>query len=95
MRIEILPKEINMDNAVNTMKEQLTAVDSNVVELEVNKDAGWLQHAIAYEAKNDEDKVTSYLIKKENSILKLTIFSIKDTSHEDAFLKMAETIETN
>ncbi|MBS4193787.1 hypothetical protein [Lederbergia citri] len=92
MRIEILPSETNMDDAVATMKEQLTAVNSEVTQLEA-KDSQWLENAHIYQAEKDGEIVTAYLLKKDDLLLKLTVFTTKDENYLDPFLKMAETIE--
>ncbi|MCJ8006068.1 hypothetical protein ACFFF5_04950 [Lederbergia wuyishanensis] len=92
MRIEILPSETNMDDAVSTIKEQLTAVNSEVTQLEV-KNSPWLENAHIYQAEKDVELVTAYLLEKDNLILKLTVFTTKEQNYLDPFLKMAETIE--
>ncbi|MBW8348735.1 hypothetical protein K0H71_04615 [Bacillus sp. IITD106] len=92
MRIEILPPETNMDDAVATIKEQLTAVNSEVTQLEA-KNAQWLENAQIYQAEKDDDIVTAYLLKKDDLLLKLTVFTTKEQNYLDPFLKMAETIE--
>lgn len=92
MRIEILPSETNMDDAVSTIKEQLTAVNSEVTQLEV-KNSPWLANAHIYQAEKDDEVVTAYLLEKDNLIIKLTVFTTKEQNYLDPFLKMAETIE--
>ncbi|MBS4198753.1 hypothetical protein KHA93_03695 [Bacillus sp. FJAT-49732] len=92
MRIEILPSETDMDDSVSTIKEQLTAVNSEVTQLQV-KHSKWLENAHIYQAEKDDEVVTAYLLKKDDQILKLTIFTTKELNYLDPFLKMAETIE--
>lgn len=92
MRIEILPSETDIDDAVSTIKEQLTAVNSEVTQLQV-KNSKWLENAHIYQAKKDDEVVTAYLLKKDDLILKLTIFTTIDQNYLDPFLKMAETLE--
>lgn len=94
MRIEMLPGEISMEDAVSTSKEQLASVNADVEKIEVVPGHEWLKGAQMFSTKNDEGQVKAYLIEKDGWILKLTIFS-KDDQQEDAFLKMAETIEKN
>ncbi|HEY4552294.1 MAG TPA: hypothetical protein VIG80_03805 [Bacillaceae bacterium] len=93
MRIELLPSEISLEEAVTTAKEQLEAVDSKVEKGSAPEGHTWLSEAEIYTAQNGKDRVTAYLVKKEDWLLKLTVFTKLEDSHEDAFVKMAETIE--
>ncbi|CAM4049594.1 hypothetical protein [Lederbergia lenta] len=93
MRIELLPSETNMDDAINTVKEQLSAVSKTVNEVNTNDKYDWLKNASAYESENAEEKVSAYLIKQDDWVLKLTIFTKLKEDLEDPFFKMAETIQ--
>lgn len=93
MRIEVLPGETNLDEAITTIKEQLKTVNDTVSELDIKEGYNWLNDAKIFEAENKEDKISAYLFKKDGSLIKLMIFSKVSEDHEDPFLKMAETIE--
>lgn len=92
MRIELLPKEANMDDEIETVKSQLESVSSDIKD---SKPDGhdWLKDSAGFSANNGNDKVTAYLIPQENWLLKLTIFTPANKDAEDPFLKMAETIK--
>lgn len=90
MRIQLLPKNNQIDDAVNTMKEQLKAVNDEV--LEVTEKADWLEEAYVYKSHNNEDLVIGVLIEHDQFLLKLTIFTKLEKDFTDPFLKMAETI---
>ncbi|WP_062104441.1 membrane lipoprotein lipid attachment site-containing protein [Bacillus niameyensis] len=92
MRIQLLPKDISIEDAVATMKEQLTAVSDNVVEIENND--GWLKDSHMYQSKNEEDLVTGIIKENTDFILKLTIFTKLNTDYSDPLLKMGETIDS-
>lgn len=93
MRIEMLPAEISMDDAVETIKEQLKTVNPEVEEVTDVAGHDWLKESKVFVSKKDGEQVNGYLIPKENWTLKLTIFQKEDRTYEEAFLKMAETIE--
>ncbi|MBS4217947.1 hypothetical protein KHA96_06375 [Bacillus sp. FJAT-49711] len=93
MRIELLPNESNIDEAVQTIKDQLTAVNSNVKQLKAEDSQKWLENAHIFQAENNEERVTAYIINKGDFILKLSIFTKIEDNYIDPFLKMAETIE--
>lgn len=95
MRIEILPSGTQKEDAITTIKEQLKTVNETVNELEIKEGYSWLNDAVILESKNNEDKISAYLFEKDNSLVKLMIFSKVNEDHEDPFLKMAETIELN
>ncbi|RST75316.1 hypothetical protein D4T97_008690 [Siminovitchia acidinfaciens] len=92
MRIELLPKDANLDNEIETVKSQLESVSSDIKE---SKPEGheWLKDAAGFTADNGNDRVSAYLIPQSEWLLKLTIFTPVKESAEDPFLKMAETIE--
>lgn len=93
MRIELLPPNTSIDDAVNTVKDQLTAVDNNV--MNVKSDEAWLANAHIYQAKNQTDEVTACLIYANDFLLKLTVFTKIENNHLEPFFKMAETIKAN
>ncbi|MBS4207810.1 hypothetical protein [Bacillus sp. FJAT-50079] len=93
MRIEILPKDVNVEDAIETIKGQLSAVSENVEKITSHGDSDWLSEASIFEANNDEDKVSAYFIPKQDYFVKLTIFSKVNDDYKDPFLKMAETLE--
>lgn len=93
MRIELLPSDTALESAAADAQEQLKAVNNNVQKNDALKKDDWLQKAEVYSAENDTDKVTAVLVPQEQGILKLSIFTKKDGSQLEPFLKMAQTIE--
>lgn len=93
MRIELLPVETNMEDAIHTIKEQLTAVSNEVNEVQTKDRSDWLKNAYIYKTENKEESVSAFLIKQNDWLLKLTIFTTLNEDFEDPFLKMAETIQ--
>ncbi|MFK4998096.1 hypothetical protein ACI2OX_14250 [Bacillus sp. N9] len=93
MRIEILPKDINAEVEIETIKAQLSTVNENVEEITTHSDSDWLSEASMFAVENGEDKVSSYFIPRQDHYVKLTIFSKVNDDYEEPFLKMAETLE--
>lgn len=92
MRIELLPKDANLEDEIRTAKSQLESVSSDIKEAKPEGHE-WLNDASAFTADNGEDKVSAYLVPQNDWLLKLTIFTTAKESTEDPFLKMAETID--
>ncbi len=93
MRIEILPADSDMEQLKENTKAQLGAVNGDIKDLQASNDQQWLADASIMQAENTSDQVTAYIVKKDDSIVKMTIFSKKDADYNDAFVKMAETIK--
>jgi hypothetical protein len=91
MRIELLSKDVNWDTTVQTAVEQLQAVSSEVTELPPPKEE-FFENSKVYEAKENEDVITSYLVKNSEGVIKLTLFTKDTADYRDSFIKMAETI---
>lgn len=93
MRIEILPAESDLYTESQTMKDQLEAVGSRAEDYSKTDDSKQLSADKAYQASNGNEKVSGFLISKEDSIIKLTIFNPDTGKHtEDPFISMANTI---
>ncbi|MDQ0214840.1 hypothetical protein J2S13_001237 [Oikeobacillus pervagus] len=92
MRIELIGKDHDWQQVVQTSKEQLAAVNQKIETVQAPTE-GWLKDAEIYNAKNTEDSVSAYLIPSDKTALKITVFDDINGSQLDAFLKMAETIQ--
>ncbi|MFE8703558.1 hypothetical protein ACFYKX_23620 [Cytobacillus sp. FJAT-54145] len=91
MRIELLPQEVEWNSIEETTKAQLNAVSSEIKTVE-SPDSDFFKESTVLEAAGSGDVVTSYLVKSSENPIKLTVFSKENEDHQDAFLKMAETI---
>lgn len=91
MRIELLPADANWEAVLENTKAQLSAVNQEIIEIEVPEDP-FFKGASALEATAENDTVTAYLIKGENQLLKLTLFTKETADHKQAFIEMAKTI---
>ena len=92
MRISILPADSDMNSLKENTTEQLQVVNETVQTL-TPPDDEFLQNAIIMEASNNGEIVTSYLIKKQESIIKLTLFTTEQTDYRDALIQMAKTLK--
>ncbi|MFD1705715.1 hypothetical protein ACFSCZ_03000 [Siminovitchia sediminis] len=92
MRIELLPKDANIEQETETVKSQLESVSSDIKKT-LPDHHDWLKNASGFTAENDQDRVSAYLIPQGNDLLKLTIFTPSQQQAEDPFLAMAKTIE--
>lgn len=91
MRIELIPDDVNWDTTAQTAVEQLQAVSSEVTELTPPK-LEFFENSKVYEAKENGDVITSYLVKNSEGVIKLTSFTKDTADYRDSFIKMAETI---
>ncbi len=91
MRIEILPKDVDWDSTEQTAVEQLQAVASEVNEIKP-PELEFFADCKVYEARVNEEVITSYLVKNNEGVIKLTSFSKESLDYRDSFIKMAETI---
>ncbi|WP_026583108.1 hypothetical protein [Bacillus sp. J33] len=91
MRIELLPDDADWKMAEENTKAQLSAVSEDVQSGEAPADE-FYKDATVWKAEQNGEKVSSYLIKKDDLSLKLTLFNKEDADHEEAFLQMAKTI---
>lgn len=91
MRIELLPQEVDWNSIEETTKAQLNAVSNEIKTVE-SPDSDFFKESTALEVTGGDDVVTSYLVKNSENPIKLTVFSKENEDHQDAFLKMAETI---
>lgn len=91
MRIQLLPRNTDMNEAIATMKEQLATVSDNVVE---GASLTEWDDAIVFQADNGEDLVIGILKKHEEFIIKLTIFTKVNDNYKDPFIKMGQTIDS-
>lgn len=91
MRIELLPDDAEWSMIEENMKAQLAVVNDDVQTSEAPEDE-FYKEATFMTAKQDNEKVSAYLIKNDKLFLKLTLFTKEDQDHEDAFLQMAKTI---
>ncbi|GLB60415.1 hypothetical protein [Cytobacillus sp. NCCP-133] len=91
MRIELLPEDADWNMIEENTKSQLAAVSKDVQTGEAPADE-FFQDATVMRAEQNSEKVTAYLIKKEDLALKLTLFNKANDDHEEAFLQMAKTI---
>jgi hypothetical protein len=92
MRISILPADSDINSLKENTTAQLHAVNETVQTLTPPADE-FLQNAIIMEASNNGEVVTSYLIQKPESIIKLTLFTTEQMDYRDAFIQMAKTIK--
>lgn len=92
MRISVLPADSDIDSLKENATAQLQVVNENVQTL-TPPDDEFLQNATIMEASNNGEVVTSYLIEKQESIIKLTLFTTEQTDYRDAFIQMAKTIK--
>ncbi|MDQ0270685.1 hypothetical protein [Cytobacillus purgationiresistens] len=94
MRIELLPEDIDWAKVEENTKVQLESVNKEITTPELPK-YPFYQDATVMEASDDGDTVTSLLIKNEQTQVKLTIFTDEnEKDYKDAFIKMAQTIES-
>lgn len=94
MRIELLPADADWESVLGNTKAQLGAVNQEITEVEVPKDP-FFSGASALAATAENETVTAYLIKGENQLLKLTLFTKETENHTQAFIEMAKTIISN
>ena len=89
MRIELLDSP-DWNTLENNVPLELEYFQSDIV----NPDDDQLQidSAKIYEASNDEERVTIYLIQSEEMPLKLTMFTPAGQDYREAFVQMAKTI---
>ncbi|MCQ6275076.1 hypothetical protein JMM81_08895 [Bacillus sp. V3B] len=93
MRISILPPDSDMELLKENTTAQLQVVNETVQTVTPPNEA-FLQNAIIMEASNDDGEVvTAYLIKNQESIIKLSLFTTEQLDHRDAFIQMAKTIK--
>jgi hypothetical protein len=91
MRIELLPGDAEWKLLQENTEAQLAAVNPEVREVKVPEDP-FFKDAWAMETKAGTEIVTSYLIKNEDQLLKLTLFTKENADHKEAFLKMGKSI---
>jgi hypothetical protein len=92
MRISVLPSDSDLESLKENTTAQLQAVSENVQTLTPPNDE-FLQGATIMEATNNGEVLTAYLIKKQESIIKLLLFTNEQEDHRDAFIQMAKTIK--
>ncbi|WP_285766418.1 hypothetical protein [Peribacillus sp. SI8-4] len=87
MRIELLTGDVDWDEAERNVQVQLKSLTGTITDpgLDIGNGTG-------FEVKNEDEVITSILIKNVNEPLRLTLFTKKDKDYRDAFLKMAQTI---
>ncbi|MFD9624528.1 hypothetical protein [Peribacillus muralis] len=86
MRIELLPEDVDWDEAEETVQAQLKSVSETI------KDPGLeVENGTGFEVENEDEVLTSILIKGKEPV-RLTMFTKKDQDYRDAFLKMAQTL---
>lgn len=93
MRIEMLDDSINIDELIDSTKNQL-AVVSNVVTFDETSANVEIDEAIKLEANSDDQIATSYIYKGEIP-WKITMYTSASADYRDAFLEMAKTITIN
>ncbi|SHT47396.1 Uncharacterised protein [Mycobacteroides abscessus subsp. abscessus] len=91
MRVELLPKDVDWDSTEQTAVEQLQAVASEVNEINP-PELEFFANSKVYEARINEEVITSYLVKNNEGVIKLTSFTKESLDYRDSFIKMAETI---
>ncbi|TYR80857.1 hypothetical protein FZC66_10895 [Priestia megaterium] len=96
MRIEILPKDTKWPELKSQTKEMLKAGFNTVSEADSSTLSSKLNIDASFIASNNKMKGQSLLIKaiENRPAMRLTIFTPKETEGLDAFLEMANTIET-
>ncbi|MBP1915608.1 hypothetical protein [Lederbergia galactosidilytica] len=92
MRIELLPKDTVMDEAISTIKEQLTSINGTIRETPSENRGDWLKNANVYQTQNNEELIIGLLKEDKDYVLKLTIFTRIKQDYANVFLNMAETI---
>lgn len=91
MRVELLTEDVDWKATEQTAVEQLQAVATKVNEVTPPK-LDFFANSKVYEAKINGEVITSYLVKNNEGIIKLTSFTKDSDDHRDSFIKMAETI---
>ena len=96
MRIETFaPGEIDFAFAADTLEQTLQAVnpEGEVTESDVIDPADYA-NAEALEVQTENGKVTGVVYEKAGSIVRLTVYDTAEANATDAFITMAETIQT-
>jgi hypothetical protein len=93
MRIELLEDSLDFSQEEESMKSHLKAISSDVVQPE--EEYFKLENSVAYQASNEEETVTTVLIKDPVNPLKLTMFTKQGQDHKQTFMEMAKTIQRN
>ncbi|WP_394232704.1 hypothetical protein [Niallia oryzisoli] len=92
MRIELLSPNTDITSLKENTTAQLKVVNEDVKNIAPPAD-DMLKDATVLEASKDGEIVTAYLIKQEEAIVKLTLFTTEQSDHRDALLQMAKTIK--
>ncbi|WML49438.1 hypothetical protein RCG23_05330 [Neobacillus sp. PS3-34] len=91
MRIEAMPADADKQVIKDTMLGELSAVSTDVKELQLPNDE-LFTNGIGLEASKNEDTIISYYINTNDLKVKLTMHTKINADHRDAFLQMAKTI---
>lgn len=92
MRIELMQKTQNWDTFKQSAFDQLKAINDEVKTISP-PNTSTFKNATAYRTSTQDAVVTAYVIPSSTQPIKITIYDDKDSSHSDAFLKMADTIQ--
>lgn len=88
MRIELLPEDTDLAETEEYMKTFLSSITDSISKPELD-----IENGVSYEGvTQDNEVVTSVLLKNEKSPVLLTMFTTKEDDYRDAFLEMAKTI---
>ncbi|WP_163103339.1 hypothetical protein [Peribacillus alkalitolerans] len=93
MRIELLEDTPDFVQEEESMKSYLKAISKEMIQPE--EEYLVLENSVAYQASNEEETVTTVLIKDPVNPLKLTMFTKQGYDHKQAFMEMAKTIQRN
>ncbi|MBE3568824.1 MAG: hypothetical protein IMW92_01500 [Bacillales bacterium] len=92
MRIEVMQKTQNWNTFKQSAFDQLKAINDQVKPISPPNTTTF-KNATAYRTSTQDAVVTAYVIPSNTHPIKITIFDDKNSSHSDAFLKMADTIQ--
>lgn len=93
MRIELLSDDVDWEQYEQNIAVELEYYNSDITE---PTDANLqIDNASIFEASNEEELATIYLIKDEKQPIKLTMFTKADQDYRSAFVEMAKTIVKN
>lgn len=90
MRIELLESP-NWSTLEENIKLELEYVSKEITN--PTDPALQIDNASIFEAVNNDERVTIYLIKNEKMPMKLTLFTSKNEDYREAFVQMAKTIK--
>ncbi|WP_108670167.1 hypothetical protein [Peribacillus acanthi] len=93
MRIELLEDTPDFVQEEEYMKSHLKAISTEILQPE--EEYFKFENSVSYQASNEEETVTTVLIKDSTNPIKLTIFTKQGEDHRQAFLEMAKTIQRN